>query len=54
MLVHWLENGTSGDFLGDPMIKTLPSTAGGVGLIPGLGAKIPHVSWPRNKNIKQI
>jgi hypothetical protein len=24
-----------------------------VGLIPGGGAKIPHVSWPINQNIKQ-
>ena len=24
------------------MVKTLPSNAGGVGLIPGLGTKIPH------------
>ena len=52
-LSHWLENGTSGHFPGDPMIKTSPSIAGGVGLIPGRGAKIPHESWPRNKNIKQ-
>ena len=25
-----------------------PSNAGGVGLIPGQGAKIPHASGPRN------
>ena len=29
--------------------KTLPSTAGGVGSIPGWGAKIPHASWPKKK-----
>ena len=34
------------------MVKTLPSNAGGVGLIPGRGAKIPH-AWPKNQNIKQ-
>ena len=35
------------------MVKTLPSNAGGVGLIPGQGAKIPHASGPKNQNIKQ-
>ena len=35
------------------MVKILPSNAGGVGLIPGRGAKIPHASWPKNQNIKQ-
>ena len=35
------------------MVKTLPSNTGGVGSIPGQGAKIPHASWPRNQNIKQ-
>ena len=30
------------NFLGDPVVKTLPSNAGGVGSIPGWGAKIPH------------
>ena len=35
------------------MVKSLPSSAGGVGLIPGWGAKIPHVSRPKNENIKQ-
>ena len=29
------------------------SNAGGVGLIPGWGAKIPHPLWPKNQNIKQ-
>ena len=33
------------------MVKTLPSNAGGAGLIPGWGAKIPNASQP--KNIKQ-
>ena len=35
------------------MVKTLPSNAGGVGSIPGWGAKIPHASQPKNQNIKQ-
>ena len=41
-----------GDFLGGLVVKTLPSNAGGVGLIPGKGAKIPHASWLKNQNIK--
>ena len=32
------------------MLKTWPSNARGVGLIPGQGAKILHTSWPRNQN----
>ena len=35
------------------MINTLPSNAGGVGLIPGRGAKIPHASGPKHQSIKQ-
>ena len=35
------------------MVKTLPSKAGGVGLIPGWEANIPHASWPKNQNIRQ-
>ena len=35
------------------MVKTSPSNAGGVGSIPGVGAKIPPASWPKNQNIKQ-
>ena len=30
------------DFPGSPVVKTLPSNAGGVGSIPGQGTKIPH------------
>ena len=44
---------TLGDFPGGPVVKTLPSNAGGQGSIPGLGAKIPHASWPEKQNIKQ-
>ena len=35
------------------MVKTSPSNEGGVGLIPGWGAKIPHASQSKNQNIKQ-
>ena len=31
-----------GDFPGGPVVKNLPSNAGGAGLIPGRGTKIPH------------
>ena len=42
-----------GDFPGGPVVGTSPSNAGGVGLIPGQGAKIPHASTPKSQNIKQ-
>ena len=38
------------DFPGSPVIKTSPSNAGGVGSIPGRGAKISHASQPKNQN----
>ena len=41
------------DFPGSPGVKTLPSNAGGVGLISGWGAKISHASRSPNQNIKQ-
>ena len=41
------------DFPGGPVVETSPSDVGGVGSIPGQGAKIPHASWPKNQNIKQ-
>ena len=34
----------SGDNPGGPVVKTLPCNLGGVGSMPGLGAKNPHVS----------
>ena len=37
------------DFSGGPMIKTWPSNARGVGLIPGGEAKIPHASGPKTR-----
>ena len=37
------------DFPGGPVVKTSPSSAGGVGSIPSWGAKIPHASWPKHK-----
>ena len=41
-----------GDLPGGPVVKTLPSNAGGMGLIPGLGATIPHASQPKNQKQK--
>ena len=41
------------DFPGSPVVKTLPSNAVDVGLIPGQEAKIPHASLPKNQNMKQ-
>ena len=35
------------------MVKTSPSGAGSVGLIPGEGAKILHASWPKKPEHKQ-
>ena len=35
------------------MVGTLPSNAGGEGLIPDWGAKVPHDLRPKNQNIKQ-
>ena len=35
------------------VVKTSPSNAGAVGSVPDLKAKNPHVSWPKNQNIKQ-
>ena len=37
------------DFPGDPVVKTSPSNAGGAGLIPALGPKIPCASKPKKK-----
>ena len=41
------------DFPHGPVVKTLSSAPEDMGLIPGLGAKIPHASWPEKQNIKQ-
>ena len=42
-----------GDFTSGSVVKTSPSSVGGVGSIPGQGAKILYASWPKNQNIKQ-
>ena len=40
--IESLKNGTS---LAVQWLRLGASTAGGVGLIPGRGTKIPHVAW---------
>ena len=35
------------------MVKNLPSNAGGAGLIPGWGAKMPPAWWSKNRKQKQ-
>ena len=34
----------TGDFVGGPVVKTLPSNARSTGSVPGRGTKIPHVA----------
>ena len=34
------------------MVENPPANAGDTGSSPGLGAKIPHASGPKNQNIK--
>ena len=38
------------DFLGCPVVKTLPSNVGDARQMPRRGAKIPHVLGPKNQN----
>ena len=51
--VSELRCGSSGDFPGGPVIKTLPSNAGDEGSDSSRGAKMPHAPGPKNQNIKQ-
>ena len=39
------------DLPGGPVVKTTPSSAGGLGLSPGWGGKITHVLQSNNQNI---
>ena len=47
--IHVNKNPAGDDFPGSPMVKTLPSNAGGAGLIPGQGTQIPHTSRSSQK-----
>ena len=40
------------DFLGSPVVKTLAPNAGGVGLIPSQGTKIPYASQHYQKQFR--
>ena len=40
-------------FPGGPMVKSSPSNAAGLGLIPDQGAEMPQTSWPKTQNIKK-
>ena len=42
----------SREFPGGPVGKRSPFSAGGVGLIPGWGAKLPYTLSPKNQNRK--
>ena len=52
------ERGTNGDSQGclreeeGPVFKASPSNAGGIGLIPGQGTKIPQASWQTKTKTK--
>ena len=52
-LYRTLTNNIIGNFPGSPVVKTLPSSVGGVDLIAGWGTKIPHTLRPKNQYIKQ-
>ena len=41
------------DFPGGPVVKTLPSNAGGAYSFPVWGPKIPHALWPKIQNRKE-
>ena len=49
---HCYELFWQGELPGSSVVKTSSSSAGGVSLIPGQGAKIPHASQPLNRNLK--
>ena len=52
-ITQLINNALIWDSPGSPVGKISPSNASGVSLIPGWGANIPHVLWPKNQNIKQ-
>lgn len=41
------------EFCGGPVVKTAPSKAKGMGLIPVWGDQIPQVSWPNNPKLNR-
>ena len=47
-----VQEGEVRDFSGGSVVKTSPSNAEGMGLIPGRGAKIPQASGPKQTKNK--
>ena len=45
--------GRSRGFPGGAVVENLPANAGGVGSVPGWGAKIPHASRQKTKTTNQ-
>ena len=41
------------DFPGSLVVKTWPSNAKGISLIPGWGTNFPDDSWPKKQNINR-
>ena len=41
------------DFLGGPVVKTVPFNAGGAGWITDGESRIPHASWPKKPQQKK-
>ena len=42
------------DFPGGPVVKTVSSSAGGMGSIPGEGTKVPHAGCSQNSFKKEV
>ena len=55
VLTHYTptQNKSFRDFLGGPLVKTSPSSARGMGSIPGLEAKIPLALEPEKPKYKE-
>ena len=50
---HFSTSALSGNFPRSPVVKTLPSNAGDMSLIPGQGAKMTYILWPKIQSMKQ-
>ena len=52
---NWLSKISAKDFPGGPVVRSHPSTAGGVASVPSQGTNIPHAilhaAWHGQKNI---
>ena len=54
MIKGSIPNGPQRTSPSSPVVKTSSSISGGMGLIPGWGAKIPHASWPKKSDKSNI